>query len=64
MKKELSPYTIAKNCTDLSDINVGIKEMKNYFSYCDKKNIHPTSTDYSRYAKLLIKKDKLTLKKH
>jgi hypothetical protein len=56
---ELSAYTIAKNCTDLSDINVGINELKDYFSACEKAGKKPTETSYIRFSKLIIKRDKL-----
>jgi hypothetical protein len=56
---ELSAYTIAKNCTDLSDINAGMEELKDYFNACDKAGKKPTSTAYIRFSKLEIKRDKL-----
>lgn len=57
--KDLSSYTIAKNCTDLSDINTGIDELKDYFRSCEKAGKQPTNTALIRYSKLVIKKDKL-----
>ena len=56
---KLSQYTLAKNCTDLSDVNVGINELKEYFSACEKTGTNPTSTAYARFAKLNIKRDNL-----
>ena len=55
---KLSAYTIAKNCSDLSDVNAGIDEMKKYFADCDKENKKPTTMAYIRFSKLGIKKDK------
>ncbi len=52
---KLSPYTIAKNCTDLSDIKVGIDEVVNYL----KVTKVPKRTAYLRLHKLEIKKKKL-----
>lgn len=56
---KLSAYTIAKNCSDLSDVNAGMDELKNYFSACVKASKKPTTTAYIRFAKLGIKRDKL-----
>jgi hypothetical protein len=56
----LSSYTIAKNCTDLTDIQAGLDEIKQYFRYCEKKNKKPLQTAYTRLAKLEWKKSKAT----
>ena len=56
---KLSAYTIAKNCSDLSDVNVGIEELKKYFAACEKQGKTPTTTSYIRFSKLVIKRDKL-----
>lgn len=56
---ELSAYTIAKNCSDLSDVNAGMDELKDYFNACDKAGKKPTATAYIRFSKLAIKRDKL-----
>lgn len=56
--KDLSLYTIASNCTDLSDINTGIQELKDYFSACEKAGKTPTKTAYIRFSKLALKRDK------
>lgn len=53
---QLSVYTIAANCTDLSDIACGIDEMKAYFSKVAK----PTATALVRFAKLHAKLEKLS----
>lgn len=55
---ELSAYTIAKNCSDLSDVNAGMEELKDYFNACDKAGKKPTTTAYIRFSKLAIKRDK------
>jgi hypothetical protein len=60
---QLSAYTIAKNCSDLSDINTGMDELKDYFAACEREDKKPTNTAYIRFAKLGIKKEKLNKKK-
>jgi hypothetical protein len=62
MTTTLSAYTIAKNCTDLSDVNVGIEEINTYFKYCEKLGKKPTKISYIRFSKLLNKRDKLLMK--
>jgi hypothetical protein len=64
MNYKLSSYTIAKNCTDLSDIKEGENELKEYFNYCDKTGKKPTTTSYIRFFKLQEKKEKLQNKKN
>jgi len=59
----LSPYTIAKNCTDLNDVNTGIEEIKKYFKQCEKNKITPVKTSYGRLFLLMKKKELLTKKK-
>jgi hypothetical protein len=59
---ELSAYTIAKNCSDLSDVNAGMEELKGYFTACEMAGNKPTATAYIRFAKLGIKRDKLNKK--
>jgi hypothetical protein len=56
--KNLSSYTIARNCCDLSDITAGIQELKSYFALCDKLGKKPANAAYIRFARLEIKKDK------
>ena len=56
---ELSAYTIAGNCTDLSDINAGMDELKDYFTACEKAGKKPTTIAYIRFSNLSIKKNKL-----
>lgn len=55
---KLSAYTVAANCSDLSDINAGMEEMKQYFESCRIENKKPTNRAYIRFSKLAIKKDK------
>lgn len=55
---KLSAYTIAANCSDLSDVNAGMDELKKYFADCEKENKKPTDTAYIRFSKLAIKRDK------
>ena len=56
---KLSAYTISANCSDLSDVNAGVDELKKYFAACDKVGKKPTATAYIRLAKLSIKRDKI-----
>ena len=60
--KKLSAYTIANNCTDISDIDSGIRELKQYFVACEKEGKQPSNTAYIRFSKLAIKRDKLKIK--
>jgi hypothetical protein len=53
---KLSSYTIAKNCSDITDCNDGIKELKEYL----KIHKHPVKSVYIRYYKLVEKLKKLT----
>lgn len=57
--KKLSAYTIASNCTDISDIDSGINELKQYFSACEKDKKKPSNTAHVRLSKLSLKRDKL-----
>ena len=57
----LSSYTIAQNCTDLTDIQFGLDLIKEYFRYCEKTNKKPLQTAYTRLAKLEWKKNKIKL---
>ena len=59
---KLSPYTIAKNCSDLSDVNAGIEEIRQYFEKCYIKNKTPSNTAYIKFAKLGLAKTKFELK--
>jgi len=49
---KLSAYTIAKNCSDLADVEAGIDEIKKYFAKCENKGEKPKDTAYIRFAKL------------
>lgn len=60
--KKLSAYTIAKYCSDITDVEYGLEEMKEYFSACEKERKKPTTTAYIRFSKLAIKRDKLKQK--
>ena len=60
-KSKLSAYTIASNCSDLSDVNAGIDELKSYFTACEKLGKKPTDTAYIRLSKLGAKRDSITI---
>ena len=57
--RNLSEYTIAKNCSDIYDINAGIEEINFYLNNVKK----PKITAYIRLYKLASKKKKLEFKK-
>lgn len=61
---KLSAYTIAKNCSDLSDVKAGMDELWDYFTACEKIGKKPTATAYIRFAKLRIKREKLNKKQN
>jgi hypothetical protein len=61
--KKLSAYTIAKNCSDLDDVNNGLEEMREYFALCSKEGKKPTASSYSRFSKLKEKEEKFLSKK-
>jgi hypothetical protein len=46
--KNLSAYTIAKNCSDVDDIKQGMDELRQYFATTKK----PKDTAYIRFYKL------------
>lgn len=59
---KLSPYTIAKNCTDLADVECGIAELKPAimaFEKLGKSYKKGGKIIFIRYAKLLNKRDQL-----
>jgi len=61
---DLSPYTIANNCTDMADINVGLQEMKNAFkTYTDTngKSANPPKSFYIRFSKLVEKEKQFNI---
>jgi hypothetical protein len=57
--KILSAYTIAKNCSDVSDINFGLNELKEFI----KQNNHVScKLAYNKIIALENKLNKLTTK--
>jgi hypothetical protein len=58
--KKLSAYTIASNCSDLSDIHAGIEEIQQYITACDYAGKTPSNTALIRLFKLREKQRKLT----
>ena len=50
--KNLSPYTIAKNCSDKTDCQDGMDEIKEYLNYMKKLGREPAKSAYIRYYKL------------
>ena len=50
--KKLSAYTVASNCTDLTDIRDGIAEIHEAMKTCVESGIHIPSFYVSRLAKL------------
>ena len=57
--RDLSAYTIAKNCCDKSDCQVKINELKQYMRAMDKAGIKPPLSAYIRFYKLMDKIGKL-----
>jgi hypothetical protein len=53
---KLSAYTIADNCSDLSDVEYGINEIMDYI----RNNPKPIKSAYIRLYKLEQKRDKLS----
>lgn len=62
MKTELSPYTIASNCTDLTDIRDGINEIQEEMKRLVSEGKNVPSFFYSRLSKLQAKRKKFEQK--
>lgn len=58
MKIKLSPYTIASNCTDLTDIRDGINEIQDEMKRLVSEGKNVPSFFYSRLSKLQAKRKK------
>ena len=58
MKPKLSPYTIASNCTDLTDIRDGINEILDEIKRLVSENKDVPNFFYSRLSKLQAKRMK------
>jgi len=56
--RTLSAYTIAANCTDVSDCKVGLSELNSYLANAEK----PCNSAYIRFYKLRNKLEKLESK--
>ena len=62
MKTKLSPYTIASNCTDLTDIRDGINEIQEEMKRLVSEGTNVPSFFYSRLSKLQTKRKKFEQK--
>ena len=62
MKTKLSPYTIASNCTDLTDIRDGINEIHEEMKRLVSEGKNVPSFFYSRLSKLQAKRKKFEQK--
>lgn len=62
MKIKLSPYTIASNCTDLTDIRDGINEIQEEMKRLVSEGKNVPSFFYSRLSKLQAKRKKFEQK--
>lgn len=62
MKTRLSPYTIASNCTDLTDIRDGINEIQDEMKRLISEGKDVPSFFYSRLSKLQAKRKKFEQK--
>lgn len=58
MKTKLSPYTIASNCTDLTDIRDGISEIQDEMKRLVSEGKDVPSFFYSRLSKLQFRRKK------
>lgn len=56
---KLSAYTIAANCTSLEDIDIGIKELRDYFDLCYTQKKRPKPLAHKRFANLYAKRDNI-----
>lgn len=63
MKTKLSPYTIASNCTDLTDIRDGINEIQDEMKRLVSEGKDVPSFFYSRLSKLQSKRKKFEQKR-
>lgn len=61
--RKLSAYTIAANCTDLSDIQQGMKEISDYLDACNKHKVKAVASAYTRFASLSAKMETLLKRK-
>ena len=59
MIRKLSPYTIASNCTDLTDIRDGINEIQDENERFVSEGKNVPSFFYSRLSKLQNKEEKI-----
>lgn len=64
MKKKLSPYTIASNCTDIRDCNDGLTELYDAYNRYLKEGKKTPAYIWTRIEKLEAKRDKCSLKEH
>lgn len=62
MIRKLSPYTIASNCTDLTDIRDGINEIQDEMKRLVSEGKNVPSFFYSRLSKLQTKRKNLNRK--
>lgn len=62
MKTKLSPYTIASNCTDLTDIRDGINEIQDEMKRLVSEGKDVPQFFYSRLSKLQTKRKKFEQK--
>ena len=62
MIRKLSPYTIASNCTDLTDIRDGINEIQEEMKRLVSEGTNVPSFFYSRLSKLQTKRKKFEQK--
>ncbi|MBR6266345.1 MAG: hypothetical protein IKR66_07130 [Bacteroidales bacterium] len=64
MKRKLSAYTIASNCTDITDCNCGITELYDAYNRYLKEGKKTPEYIWTRMEKLEAKRDKCSLKEH
>lgn len=64
MKVTFSPYTIASNCTDVTDCNTGLDELYEGFDKYKKAGQRAPEFIFSRIEKLEQKRDRLSVKEN
>lgn len=64
MRITLSAYTIATNCTDITDCNYGISELWDAYDRYKAAELTVPKYIYKRIEKLNAKRDKYSLKEH
>jgi len=57
--QKLSPYTVARNCTDIRDVQAGLIELKAFMDYHDKNGYKIPDEALRRWARLREKEHEM-----